>query len=148
MRFVVFILNLSYLRSKIYRIGIKDLRRNIAIVSQEIFLFRGTIAENIRYARQDATMEEAVALSDSVLEEIEKIEGIESVGAMMSGSGLLSMGGSGENYDVTVYINLTNKNASGAKVGKQIEEACAGMECAVSASSAMMDMIVEVWFQK
>jgi len=37
------------------------LRRNIAIVSQEIFLFRGTIADNIRYARPEATMEEVIA---------------------------------------------------------------------------------------
>ncbi len=37
------------------------LRRNIAIVSQEIFLFRGTIADNIRYARPDATMDEVIA---------------------------------------------------------------------------------------
>ena len=44
----------------IKKIKIADLRRNIAIVSQEIFLFRGTIAENIRYARQDATMEEVI----------------------------------------------------------------------------------------
>jgi len=36
------------------------LRRNIAIVSQEIFLFQGTIADNIRYARPDATMEEVI----------------------------------------------------------------------------------------
>lgn len=44
----------------IKKIRIADLRRNIAIVSQEIFLFRGTIAENIRYARPDATMEEVI----------------------------------------------------------------------------------------
>ncbi len=37
------------------------IRRNIAIVSQEIFLFRGTIADNIRYARPDATMDEVIA---------------------------------------------------------------------------------------
>ncbi len=37
------------------------LRRNVAIVSQEIFLFRGTIAENIRYARPEATMAEVIA---------------------------------------------------------------------------------------
>lgn len=36
------------------------LRRNIAIVSQEIFLFKGTIADNIRYARPDATMEQVI----------------------------------------------------------------------------------------
>ena len=37
------------------------IRKNIAIVSQEIYLFRGTIADNIRYARPDATMEEVIA---------------------------------------------------------------------------------------
>lgn len=38
-----------------------SLRRNVAIVSQEIYLFHGTIADNIRYARPDATMDEIVA---------------------------------------------------------------------------------------
>lgn len=37
------------------------IRKNIAIVSQEIYLFRGTIADNIRYARPEATMEEVIA---------------------------------------------------------------------------------------
>ncbi len=39
----------------------ESLRRNIAIVSQEIFLFKGTIADNIRYARPDATFDEVVS---------------------------------------------------------------------------------------
>ena len=38
----------------------ESLRKNIAIVSQEIFLFKGTIAENIRYAKPDATMQEVI----------------------------------------------------------------------------------------
>ncbi len=42
-------------------IATKSLRTNISIVSQEIFLFRGTVAENIRYARPDATMDEVIA---------------------------------------------------------------------------------------
>lgn len=42
-------------------IRISSLRHGIAIVSQEIFLFRGTIADNIRYARPDASMEEVIA---------------------------------------------------------------------------------------
>lgn len=45
----------------IRKIKLSCLRKNIAIVSQEIFLFRGTIADNIRYARPDATMEEVIA---------------------------------------------------------------------------------------
>lgn len=36
------------------------LRSNMAIVSQEIFLFHGTIADNIRYAKPDATMKEII----------------------------------------------------------------------------------------
>ena len=37
-----------------------DMRRNIGIVSQEIYLFIGTIADNIRYAKPDASMEEVI----------------------------------------------------------------------------------------
>lgn len=43
------------------QIKTESLRKGIAIVSQEIFLFRGTIADNIRYARPDATMEQVIA---------------------------------------------------------------------------------------
>ena len=39
----------------------KQLRKNIGIVSQDIFLFMGTIADNIRYARPDATYDEVIA---------------------------------------------------------------------------------------
>lgn len=39
----------------------KQLRTNIGIVSQDIFLFMGTIADNIRYARPDATNDEVIA---------------------------------------------------------------------------------------
>lgn len=42
-------------------IKVDTLRRNISIVSQEIYLFYGTIADNIRYARPEATMEEVIA---------------------------------------------------------------------------------------
>ena len=42
-------------------IAIADLRRNIGVVTQETYLFMGTIAENIRYARPEASMEEVVA---------------------------------------------------------------------------------------
>lgn len=47
-------------------VDIKDmemnaLRRNVAIVSQEVYIFRGTIMDNIRYAKPEATREEVVA---------------------------------------------------------------------------------------
>jgi ATP-binding cassette subfamily B protein len=39
---------------------LKSLRQNIGLVQQDIFLFAGTIGENIRYGRIDATDEEVV----------------------------------------------------------------------------------------
>ncbi|MFX1378806.1 MAG: ABC transporter ATP-binding protein [Promethearchaeota archaeon] len=39
---------------------INDLRRNIAIVSQETFLFNKTIAQNIAYGKEDASIEEII----------------------------------------------------------------------------------------
>lgn len=38
----------------------ESLRRNIGIVQQDVFLFAGSVLENIRYGRLDATDEEAV----------------------------------------------------------------------------------------
>ena len=46
-------------------INVKDLsfetlRKNVAIVSQETYLFAGTVLENIRYARPDATLDDVI----------------------------------------------------------------------------------------
>ncbi len=51
---------------KIDGIDVKDLklaelRRNIGLVSQDIYLFIGSIADNIRYAKPDASMDEVIA---------------------------------------------------------------------------------------
>lgn len=89
---------------------------------------------------EEITMEEAAQLSDEVLKRISQVEGIATAGAMMnSGTGLLG-GGAQSSHNVTVYISLEDESASGAAVGKQIEQLCADMPCTVSASSAMMDM--------
>ena len=45
----------------IKNIEMNSLRRNVAIVSQEVYIFRGTILDNIRYAKPEATREEVVA---------------------------------------------------------------------------------------
>ena len=42
-------------------ISLASLRRHIAVVSQEPFLFNGTILENIQYGKLDATKEEVVS---------------------------------------------------------------------------------------
>ena len=35
-----------------------DLRKQIALVSQDVYLFHGTVEENIKYGNQDATFEQ------------------------------------------------------------------------------------------
>ena len=45
----------------IRKIRLEDLRRHIGIVHQEIFLFDGTIAENIGYGKPEATLDEIVS---------------------------------------------------------------------------------------
>ena len=42
-------------------VKLKDLREHIGIVQQDVYLFAGTIMENIRYGKPDATDEEIVA---------------------------------------------------------------------------------------
>jgi len=42
------------------KIKLSSLRNNIAMVTQEVYLFRGSIMDNIRYARPDATREEVI----------------------------------------------------------------------------------------
>ena len=45
---------------ELHDLNLKDLRRAIGLVSQDVFLFHGTVAENIRYGSFDATHEEVV----------------------------------------------------------------------------------------
>lgn len=44
----------------IRKIRLDDLRRQIGIVQQDVYLFAGTIMENIRYGKPDATDEEVI----------------------------------------------------------------------------------------
>ena len=89
---------------------------------------------------EDSTMEEASALADEVLRRIDTVEGIATVGAMMSTDAAAIGGVSEENHSLTVYITLEDETASGIAVSKQIEDLCADMACEVTGSSAMMDI--------
>ncbi|MGD1714924.1 ABC transporter ATP-binding protein [Dapis sp. BLCC M172] len=46
---------------EINQINLQDLRRAIGLVSQDVFLFHGTVAENISYGSFDATLPEIIA---------------------------------------------------------------------------------------
>lgn len=89
---------------------------------------------------EGADMEQASGLADEVLDRISQIDGIATVGAMMDVGTSSIAGVSQTSYNVTIYITLADESASGAAVGRQIEQLCADMDCTVSASSAMMDM--------
>jgi len=41
-------------------LSLQSLRRNIGIVQQDVYLFAGTVAENIRYGKPDASREEII----------------------------------------------------------------------------------------
>lgn len=43
--------------------GFEELRKSVAMVSQETYIFMGTVAENIAYAKPDASYEDIVAAS-------------------------------------------------------------------------------------
>ncbi|WP_337885648.1 ABC transporter ATP-binding protein [Fischerella thermalis] len=45
----------------IQQLNLRDLRRSIGLVSQDVFLFHGTVAENIAYGTFDATYEQIIA---------------------------------------------------------------------------------------
>ncbi len=49
----------------IKELSFADIRKNIGIVSQETYLFIGSIADNIRYARPEAAMEEVIQAAKS-----------------------------------------------------------------------------------
>ena len=89
---------------------------------------------------EGADMEQASGLADDLLDRIGKVEGVETVGAMMEANTGLAAGISTTNFNVTVYITLESDTMSGAEVAKKIEADCADMECTVSATSAMMDV--------
>ncbi len=83
------------------------LRKNIGVVSQETYLFMGTVADNIRYARPDATMEEVIqaAKSANAHDFIMKLpEGYDTV----TGSGGVSLSG-GEKQRISIARALIQK---------------------------------------
>jgi subfamily B ATP-binding cassette protein MsbA len=73
---------------------LENLREQIALVSQDVVLFEGTIAENIAYGRGDDISEERireVAETAHALEFIETLEG--GLNAMVGDSGIMLSGG-------------------------------------------------------
>ena len=55
------------------KVTLKSLRDHIGMVQQDVYLFAGTIFENIRYGKPDATREEVIAAAKNALEIFENI---------------------------------------------------------------------------
>ena len=89
------------------KIPFEVLRKSIGVVSQETYLFMGTVADNIRYARPDASMEEIIeaAKSAGAHDFIMKLpEGYDTV----TGSGGVSLSG-GERQRISIARALIQK---------------------------------------
>ena len=89
---------------------------------------------------ENADMEKVSVLADEALERIGNIEGVGTVGAMMDSESSMMGGIPVTNRNITVYVTLEEEDDSGIAVSKLIQDACADMECSVSATAAMMDM--------
>jgi len=89
---------------------------------------------------EETDMQTASDLADQVLDQIQLIDGVRTVGAMMDSSGGSLLGGSGSGNSVTVYVTLADDGDSGAAVAKEIEQRCMDLPCTVTASASMMDM--------
>ena len=85
----------------------------------------------------DSDMDSASETADEIIRRVQTLENVQSVGAMMGGSSLLSA--ASDSYDVTVYVTLPEGD-SGAEAGKKISEMCADLDCEITYSSALIDM--------
>ena len=85
---------------------------------------------------EDATQSETWVMCDTVLERILTVDGVDTVGAM-EGQSMMSMGGS----SLSIYVLLgDDRSDSSQEIAKKIEEACADLDCTVSANGSTMDM--------
>ncbi len=86
--------------------------------------------------------EDTKEMADEVIERIMSVDGVETVGAMMGGGGMMSsMSGGSSSESVSIYAILKEgKTVSSQKIAGKIEEACADLDCEVTASGSSMDM--------
>lgn len=85
----------------------------------------------------EATEDETYAMADEVMTRTLAVEGVETVGAMSGGSGLMGGGGGGVSY----YVLLAEeRDVSNTEIARAITAATADLACEVSVSESNMDM--------
>ena len=89
---------------------------------------------------KESTSDETRAMSDQILERLEQIEGIDTVGAMQNGSSSIMMGG-GSETSVTMYVLLDpDRTKTNDKIVQEILNQTKDLEAEVKADAAMMDV--------
>ncbi len=81
-----------------------DLRHNVGVVSQETYLFIGTIADNIRYARPDASMDEVIAAAKMAHAHEFILKQPEGYDTMIGAGGVLLSGGERQRLSIARAI--------------------------------------------
>jgi len=82
---------------------------------------------------EEADIEETAKISDKALKLMESVDGVETVGAMLSSSGGVGgVGGQTENATVSLYIIMEeNTSRQGDEIAKDIEKLCKDLPCTI-----------------
>lgn len=90
---------------------------------------------------QDLSFEELSALSDEAMKRFEKVDGIETVGAMSGGGGTLASMSGGGGSSISMYLVLDeDTKRSSTEITKEVTEVTKDLDCKISADSSASDM--------
>ena len=84
------------------------------------------------------TFEELTERADEVVDKISGISGVDSIGAMAGGGGIMSMGGSTDS--VTMYVLIDDSGATGSEITASIQALTADLDCDVNTDSSASDL--------
>lgn len=83
------------------------------------------------------TFEELTERADEVVDKISGISGVDSIGAMAGGGGIMSMGSTD---GVTMYVLIDDSGATGSEITASIQALTADLDCDVNTDSSASDM--------
>lgn len=91
----------------------------------------GTMTMN----NEDAKLEDTKAMADTVVERVRKVQGVETVGAMLSSTNNLT--GETSSNTVSLYILVDeDSDRSGGEICKEIEKKCGDLDCTLQMISS------------
>lgn len=91
--------------------------------------------------QEDSTLKEKATMADEVTQRILDIKGIESIGALQGGAGGISIGGSGSNGNISLYLLLDEeRTSSNEEIAKKIKSLTEDLEAEIRVSTSNMDL--------